>query len=137
MAEPKFVNKAMSVSDGSEFDIVSSGDGTTTVAQMYIRGHLVATGVAKRMRRDKKNKDLGTCLAMYRMFLKAAKMYSDAAEELLDPPKPPGADAEKAMLRARKEKAHGVKDTRRKAAREAYELAKDADPDAFDFTNPV
>jgi hypothetical protein len=136
-SNPKYYNEGMGLTRPDNFEIMTITDGTSTISRLFVSGYVVATGVAKRRKTDKKHPDLGAMLALSRMFSAAADRYAAQTTELLYP-EPTGVEVTQHEIgRARKAKAKERRFEKRKAARQAHAEAQKSDPDDWDLVNAV
>lgn len=70
--------------DEESYPVSLVWDGTTTIAQMLDKdGQVLAEGVARRRKGDRRDQKVGDYLAMGRMYGDASRRLVEAAEELL------------------------------------------------------
>lgn len=68
--------------DEESYPVTLVWDGTTTIAQMLDEdGELLAEGVARRRKGERRNQTVGDFLAMGRMYASASERLIAAAEE--------------------------------------------------------
>lgn len=122
-----------------DFRVTIVSDDSVSIAQITLDegATIAATGVAKRHPRDKRNRELGRCLALSRAFQAYADRYAAEAARLADPGPEPDAELVKAMRRANRAEAVKRKNEKRRAARdkffrEVYQPGSNWRPDAVD-----
>lgn len=146
---PEYQGSASRIySSGDSLKIAVMQDGTHTLAQVTYNGgafvgeQAIATGHAKRKLTDKHNDEIGTAIALHRMFSEAAEVYAKKIEHLMSPEHKAheGQDGytqvseqEETFIRQMKEVARAeakeAKNARRREARALWYLKQNPDVD--------
>ena len=86
LKNPQFKGTSQRIASMPGLETIILTDGTHTLAQLHYEGMAIATGHAKRRLGDRQDPELGTTLALSRMFHAASKVYSHKASHILTPP---------------------------------------------------